>query len=383
MPTAGSKRSRSPGLSSLREVQTEARGAAVATLPLHARGRMIARSVFATLVVLLALWIARDFLAALAWGSVIAITTWPAYRRFTGLISDQHASVLAPLLFTVFTGFVLLLPLVLALHKITQESDALLAWLARSRETGIPVPDWIAQLPMVGTEAVRWWTSNLADPQVASAWLGGVNLESMTTWTGTLGGEVLHRVLLLLIVLITLFFLLRDGAWIGERVLGTADRLLGDPGERLASKMVDAVRGTVMGTVVVAVTEGVLIGVGYLVAGIPNPLLFTILTIAFAMLPLGAWLAFTAATLLLILQGGSLVTGAAIFGWGAAVMLVGDYWLWPMLVGNGARLPFFLALIGIFGGLHAFGLIGLFVGPVIMAAVLMIWREWLRPQDPR
>src|SRR4051812_41707213 len=103
MPSAGAKRSRAP------KRKTEAWAPAPATLPLHPRGRMIARSVFATLLVVLALWIARDFLAALAWGSVIATTTWPAYRRFAGMISKHRAPVLAPLLFTLFTGFVLLL----------------------------------------------------------------------------------------------------------------------------------------------------------------------------------------------------------------------------------------------------------------------------------
>jgi hypothetical protein len=159
--------------------------------------------------------------------------------------------------------------------------------------TKAPAPDTLPPHPR--THAMRWWTSNLADSQAASVWLGGVNIESIRAWTGTLGAEVLNRLLLLLVVLITLFFLLRDAVWIGERVLGTADRLLGDPGERLASKMVDAVRGTVTGTVVVAVSEGVLIGVAYVLAGISNPFMFTILTIVFAMLPLGAWLAFTTA----------------------------------------------------------------------------------------
>jgi predicted PurR-regulated permease PerM len=177
--------------------------------------------------------------------------------------------------------------------------------------------------------------------------------------------------------LIALFFLYRDGPWIGARVLETADRLLGDPGERLASKMADAVRGTVNGTVVVAVAEGALIGIGYLIAGVPNAFLFIVITTAFAMLPFGAWAAFTAASLLLLLQGGSALAAAGVFGFGAFVMIVGDHFVWPTLVGDAARLPFLAALIGIFGGLQAFGLLGLFVGPVIMAAFLTIWREWL------
>ena len=94
--------------------------------------------------------------------------------------------------------------------------------------------------------------------------------------------------MLFLITLIALFFLYRDGGWLAERALATADRLLGDPGERLATKIVEAVRGTVNGTVVVAVVEGIIIGFAYALIGAPDALLLALLTIAFAMLPLGA-----------------------------------------------------------------------------------------------
>ena len=142
----------------------------------------------------------------------------------------------------------------------------------------------------------------------------------------------------------------------------------------------DAVRRTVTGTVVVAVAEGLLIGVAYVAAGVPNPILFTVLTIAFAMLPFGAWAAFTAAALTLVVGGGSGLVAACVFAWGAVVMLTGDNFVWPTLVGGAARLPFLFAFVGIFGGLATFGLLGLFLGPVIMAALLTVWREWVIPR---
>jgi predicted PurR-regulated permease PerM len=191
------------------------------------------------------------------------------------------------------------------------------------------------------------------------------------------------RLFLFLITLIALFFVFRDGAWLADRALETADRLLGDPGELLASKIADAIRGTVNGTVAVAVVEGVIIGVGYVLTGVPHPLLFAVLTIAFAMLPFGAWAAFTAAALVLLVHGGSLLAAAGVFGLGATVMLIGDNLIHPVLVGGTTRLPFLLALIGVFGGLRTFGLIGLFLGPVIMTAVLTIWREWVGMEDCR
>jgi predicted PurR-regulated permease PerM len=181
------------------------------------------------------------------------------------------------------------------------------------------------------------------------------------------------------VALIALFIMLRNGRSIASSFLTTADRLFGDPGEGLVEKMVGAVRGTVNGTIVVAVAEGLLIGVAYVAAGVPNPVLFTVLTIAFAMLPFGAWAAFTAAALTLVVGGGSGLAAACVFAWGAVVMLTGDHFVWPTLVGGAARLPFLFAFVGIFGGLATFGLLGLFVGPVIMAALLTVWREWVIP----
>jgi predicted PurR-regulated permease PerM len=256
-----------------------------------------------------------------------------------------------------------------------RESADIVHWITQLRDTGIAVPDWVAQVPVAGEYAVNWWRNNLSDPQAAGEWFP--DGESAAGWMKALGGQLLHRSLMFFVALMALFVLLRNGPWMAERVLETADRVLGDPGERLASKLVEAVRGTVNGTVVVAVAEGLLIGVGYIAAGVPNPLLFTLLTMAFAMVPLGAWIAFTAAALLLVFKGATAWAPLGVVGWGAAVMLVGDYFLWPMLVGGAARLPFLLALIGIFGGLQTFGLLGVFLGPVIMAALLVVWREWL------
>jgi predicted PurR-regulated permease PerM len=326
----------------------------------------------------LGLWVARGFFYPLGWAGVIAITTWPAYVRFGTLISARPSHLMAPLLFTLLVGAVLVVPVILTVHQIAQGSDALVGWVGELRQNGMPVPFWVTRLPFGGEYLVAWWQPNLGDPQAALAWLRHVDLESFTAWTGALGGELLRRLVVFVLTLVALFFVLRDGASIAQGVVETADRLLGDRGERLASQIADAVRGTVNGTVVVAVAQGVMVGIACWLAGVPDPLLFVLLTVAFGMLPFGAWVVFLAAVLVLLAQGGSLAAAAFLFGFGAALMVAAGF-MWPVLVGRTARLPFLVALIGIFGGLQAFGLIGLFIGPVIMVALLTIWREWWRP----
>jgi predicted PurR-regulated permease PerM len=129
--------------------------------------------------------------------------------------------------------------------------------------------------------------------------------------------------------------------------------------------------------VVVAVVEGATIGIAYVLAGVPHPLLFAVLTIAFAMVAFGGWIAFSAAALVLLLHDGNLWAVAGLFGFGAVVMLIGDNFIQPAFIGGTTRLPFLLILVGIIGGLQTFGLIGLFLGPVIMSALLTVWREWV------
>jgi predicted PurR-regulated permease PerM len=254
--------------------------------------------------------------------------------------------------------------------------------MTEARDNGIPVPSWIGQLPIAADFLQQWWRDNLAEPKQAAGWFDRVNTEAAAEWTKALGGQVLHRIFMFLISLLALFVMLRNGEWLAARTLDTAERVFGDPAERLVQKMVGAIRGSVNGTVVVAILEGMLIGTAYALAGIPYWTLFALLTTVFAILPLAAWAAFTMAAVVLLLSGGTMMAAALVFGWGAIVMLFGDHFVWPTLVGGAARLPFLFALIGIFGGLQTFGLIGLFVGPVIMAALLTVWREWILASDP-
>lgn len=350
-------------------------------LPIDSRARVVTRTTFAILLVLLALSVASEFLSALTWAAVIAITSWPIYTRFAAFIDGSRSRVLPPLLFTLLTAFVLLVPVVLTVHQIAQGSDDFARWVSQLQENGLAVPNWVAQLPVAGEYLDRWWQANLSNPKNMVEWLRGINLQSITAWTSALGGALLHRLFLFLITLIALFVMLRDGAWLADRALAAADLLLGDPGERLASKIADAIRGTVNGLVAAAVTDGAVIGIAYVLAGVPHPLLFAALTTAFAMVPFGAWVALTAAVLTLLLGGGTLLGCMGLFGFGAAVLLIADSFIQPVLIGGTARLPFLLALIGILGGLQSFGLVGVFLGPVVMAAFVTVWREWVGMGD--
>jgi hypothetical protein len=183
-----------------------------AALPFDSRARSVARVAIALLVVLLVAWVARDFLVALTWAAVIAIAVWPIYIRCAISVLGGRSPVVAPLLFTFLTGLVLLVPIALALHQIAQGSDAFARSLNQLQQSGIPVPAWLAQLPIAGEYLDLWWRTNLGNPEVLVDWLRGVNTENITAWTGTLGGALLHRLVLFVFTLVALFLVLGDGA---------------------------------------------------------------------------------------------------------------------------------------------------------------------------
>jgi predicted PurR-regulated permease PerM len=350
-------------------------------LPLDSRTRAVTRAAIAVVVMLLAAWVARDFLVALTWAAVIAIAAWPIYIRFATHILGNRSATLASLLFTFLTGVILLGPVVVTVHQIAQGSDAFARSLDQLQHSGIPVPTWLAGLPITGEYLDDWWRSHLSNPEVLVEWLRGMDPQSITAWTSTLGGALLHRLFLFLVTLIALFLVFRDGTWLADRALATAGRVLGNPGERLVVKIADAIRATVNGTVAASILKGAIIGIAYGLTGVPHAFLFALLTMMLAMVPLGAWTALALAVLALLAKDGTLLAGVGLAVFGAATLLIAENVIQPALIGGAARLPFLLVLVGIIGGMQSFGLLGLFLGPVIMAALLTIWREWIGVGD--
>jgi len=342
----------------------------------------IARVVLAAGLVLLGLWILHRYLAALAWAAVLAIALWPLYRRLVGALGGHGRQILAPLILTLLIGLIFIVPFVYAAVEVARETHIFVQYLVDARRSGIPVPDWVPQLPGVGYPLEEWWRSNLSDPRAAEELLGRIYSRVPAESAREVGGEIIHRLILFGFTLLTLFFLLRDGAALNRRLIGLSDRLLGAQGERIGRHMIQAVLGTVNGLVLVGLGEGVLLGIAYILAGLPHPVSIAVLTGIVAVIPFGAPVVFGVAALYLA-AAGSAAAGAAVFGFGVAVVFVADHFIRPVLIGGAVRLPFLWVLLGILGGLETFGILGLFLGPAVMAALISLWREWTEPAPPR
>lgn len=336
-----------------------------------------ARLVVTAVLAALGVWILWDFLPALVWAIVFAVATWPLYIRFRSLLAHEGSgAVIAPLAFTLIVGLVFLAPLAGMAVAIGREVLFVARWLPTIGQTGLPTPAWLVDLPMVGRYSAQWWQTNLADPHSAAALLGRLDRGVVIDWTRLLGMQLVRRSTVLIFTLLTLFFLYRDGERLVRDLEALTLRLVGPQGRRVGVQMVLAVRGTVNGLVLVGMAEGVALGLAYGLLGVPHAALFGGATAVLAMIPFGAPLIFGIAALVLLAQSGVL-PAAILFGLGCFVVFVADHFVRPALIGGAAKLPFLWVLLGILGGLKAFGLVGLFLGPAVMAALIALWREWV------
>jgi predicted PurR-regulated permease PerM len=322
-------------------------------------------------LVAVSVWMLWRFLPALAWAVVLAIATWPVRQALAG--RGLRTSAVAVLL-TCIVAVVLVLPLVGLGVEAARDGSAFVQWAENVRQNGLGTPEWVSRLPYIGNAAAEWWQAHLAAPGAARVFLGHTPTSGIVSVTRTLGVQVAHRLSILVFTLLTLFFLYRDGPGVTEQAHAIAVRLFGPAGGEMGKDAVAAVRGTVNGLVLVGLAEGVLLGVAYAATGLPHAVLLGAITAVLAMVPFGAPVVFIACALYLF----ALPQTAAAVGLlvaGVAVTFLADHFVRPVLIGSSTRLPFLWVLLGIFGGLESFGLVGLFLGPAIIAVLIAVWRE--------
>jgi predicted PurR-regulated permease PerM len=347
-----------------------------------ADGQRVARFILAAALGFLGLWILRPFIAALAWAVVIAIASWPLFERLDRTFAAAGRAVLAPLAMTLVIGLIFILPFAFVARELVRDLAVIIAHLAALRHSGVPAPDWLPQLPGLGRAIAQWWQENLASPQAMQDLLGRAYGRIPTATVRQFGGEIIHRLALFGFTLLTLFFLFRDGAALGRQLLGLSDRVLGPHGKRVGREVIATVHATLNGLVLVGLAEGVVLGGAYWLAGLPHPVSVGALTGVVAAIPFAAPVVFSAAALYLFAAGTPLAAGA-VLAFGFVVVFVADHAVRPFVIGGAARLPFLWVLLGVLGGLESFGFLGLFLGPMTMAALISLWRDWTGVGQPQ
>jgi predicted PurR-regulated permease PerM len=324
-------------------------------------------------------FVLQHFLGSLAWAGLLAVITWPLHERLVrrGWPRPLSAAFLVSLLVAAFAG-----PCFLLLNALGSELAGVQRLLAHLNEAGVPVPAWLSRLPVVAEPAVKWWNEHLAQPGSISNLVRGIVGDMVPHLTGAArswGSTILANALYLFLALLTLFMLYVHGPVVVRLVDRAGDRLLPAHYPTLRRLFPLSVRGTALGLCSVAILEGIVLGIAYGLAGAPAPALLGTITGYLALVPGGAPLSFTMVSLLLLGQGHS---GAALglFSWGAIELFMVDKFIRPKLIGQRVNLPFLAVLFGLLGGVSTMGVIGLFVGPFMMA-VLFGWLRAGRPDN--
>lgn len=351
-------------------------------MPLDLTSPLLRRAVplaFLALVIGLTLWVLSPFFIALAWAGILAYVTWPLYRRLRHRLSGRDT--LAAVLMTLLVTVTLLAPLTWVILAVAGDVASASAFVRRTAAEGLPplppaVRDWPA-----GAWLAAQYAKVQADPAWIEARLNAMGLTDPDTWRAVAGG-LGRNIAKFALAVFALFFLYRHG----ESVLAQFGRVSGHWLGAAARGYLEAVGVTVhavvFGIVLTALAQGTLAGLGYWVAGVEAPALWGAITALVSLIPFAGPVVWGGLSLGLLAQG---ETGAAIglALWGGLVVSWVDNLIRPLAISGPTRIPFLLVLLAVLGGLSAFGFIGLFLGPVLIAISLAIWREWLEQAQDR
>lgn len=323
-----------------------------------------------------AAWLLHGFIPAMLWAAVIVIATWPL--RLVVEVKTKLGDTGVAIVMTSLVAALFFFPIGYVLFHAATEAGTVTHWMLVAQKTGIAVPEWVPGIPVIGDSATAWWRENLSDPAALSSLIGQSDNTSLAEYARRFGIQVAHRLITLLFTIVVIFFLYRGGKDLSRKTLGLLNKLTGESGDRYGLQAAVAIRATVSGLVLVGFAEGLLIGISYLLAGAPHPAILALLTGVLAMIPFAAPIIFGGVSIVLLAKG-SMLAAVSVFTFGMLVLFIGDHFVRPKIIGDAVKLPFLWVLFGILGGVEVFGLIGLFVGPALMALVMTMWRDLTEP----
>jgi predicted PurR-regulated permease PerM len=342
-------------------------------------GRRIALGLFLAGLLLLSYQVLSLFLVPVAWAIILVYVTWPLHRLLSRWFGRRtgFSAVLMTIFLTLTFGLPLLWVVLMLQGEVPRTHQALVVLLAQGADA---LPPKVARIPWIGPEIERLLELSAEDP----AALRDQILQWIKPWTD-LSLKVLGDIGLTAFkfgfALLTAFFLYRDG----EELLGQTGRLfsglLGPRAGGYLSAVGDTMRAVLYGLVLTALLQGALAGVGYWVAGVQAPVLLGVVTAIFALIPFGTPLVWGAVSAWLFFSGQTW-EGVGLAAWGALVVSQIDNLFRPLVISSATRIPYILVLFGVLGGISAFGLLGLFLGPIVIAVLLAVWREWIHEHRP-
>lgn len=324
-------------------------------------------------IVLLTFSVLRPFIVPLIWGAILAYVSWPLHQRMIRWMRGRIS--LASLTTTLLVTLAIVVPLIWLILLVRVEAMGAYGEVQTFLASKPVLPQAIGDLPWIGQAMQDFLTQLSADPTAIRQRFVLLLEESSVEVTRMIGGAG-RNVAKLFFAVLSMFFLLRDG----PRLLHEARSILeGILGPRVRDYL-DAVGATTQAVVYAlilgALAQGAVAGIGYWIFGIKAPVLLGAVTALIALIPFGAPLVWGSLAIWLLVTG-HLWPGTGLLLWGVLLVSWMDNIVRPLVISNATRMPFLLVVFGVLGGVLAFGLVGLFIGPVLLAVSLAIWREWL------
>lgn len=329
---------------------------------------------FICVLIAACLWVMRPFLSSLLWATMIVIATWPFFLKLQFRLWGKRW--LAVLVTTVLMLLVLIVPICFAVMTILNQSDEIIGWFKSLASVKIPPPPgWVAKIPLVGTSAAQRWQDIAAvSPEELSKLLSPY-ASKLVTWFVGQAGNLTTLVLQCLLSIAIAAVLYAKGETAAGGVRKFARRLASQTGDEVAVLSAMAIRAVALGIVVTALVQSSLAGLGLFLAGVPAAPLLTAVSLMLCIAQIGPVLVMLPAAIWLFYNNHNLA-GCLFTIW--AILVCGlDNILRPVMIRKGADLPMLLIITGVIGGLIGFGVIGLFIGPVILAVTYTLLRAWV------
>ena len=335
--------------------------------------RLLAISLLIVLFIL-CFQVIQFFIVPALWAAILAYVTFPIYKFLHEKI--RLSSGFSAALMTVSISLIIGIPLVIGLFILQQEALSLITNLIYRVQVGyVDVPNSLKDLPIIGQQIkdILWKINK--DPEGT--------LDAFRMWIqshlyyGKVALDVVFSTLAKLgMALMTLFFFYRDGTSLIRQIRQALRNIIGNRIDGYIDSVGTTTRAVVYGIGLTALAQAVLAGVGYYFSGAPSPILLTLVTFVIALIPFGTPFAWGAVSVWLLSQGHT-TEGIGLAVWGVLVISWVDNLIRPIVISGATKIPFIIIFIGVLGGLTAFGFVGLFIGPVVLAIGLAVWREWI------
>lgn len=329
-------------------------------------------------LILASFWVLRPFLPAVVWATMIVVATWPTLRAVEARLWGRRS--LAVVVMTLAMLAVLAVPLTIAVFAIVDRIDDVVAWSRALATHPLPaLPDWVGGLPLVGKRISAAWQTltNASSDEIAARVTPYVR--DIAGWLVARAGGVGALLVQFLLTVAVAALLYAKGESAAAGVLAFARRLAGEAGVRAAMLSAGAIRAVALGIVVTALVQSAIGGIGLALTGVPHAMLLTSVMLILGIAQVGPLPVLVGAVIWLYAHDHTL-WGTVLVVWGLVTASL-DNILRPVLIRRGADLPLVLVIAGVIGGLFAFGLVGLFVGPVVLAVTYTLLVAWVQAGD--